>query len=324
MITLHQHPVWKRVLAYTVLAGIVLFVFGDKVMSDLFRGSNGFDISETSIPADQIFHGGPPKDGIPAIDKPKFVGAKEDTFLQDEDRIMGMSYNGVAKAYPIGILNYHEIVNDKFGDDAIVVSYCPLCGTGMAFSSDIGGKNQSFGVSGLLYNSDVLLYDRETESLWSQILREAVSGPMIGTKLQQLNAAHTTWRDWKERHPETLVLSTDTGYYRDYRHSPYGDYDTNASVYFPVANVDRRYHAKELIIGLDLDGVVKAYPFAELSQYQTPFVEQFAGITITVEFDAANRTGRVLDNEGNEIPTVIAFWFAWTAFHPDTEVFESS
>lgn len=284
---------------------------------------NGFDLGNTSIPRDEIHHGGPPRDGIPAIDEPRFLEADSAGFLAPDDRIMGMDHNGVAKAYPIKILNYHEVVNDDFNGEGVVISFCPLCGTGMAFSAGIDGRKTDFGVSGLLYNSDVLLYDRRTESLWSQIMAEAVSGPMVGAKLEHLPASHTTWRDWRKRHPDTVVLSTDTGYNRDYNRTPYAGYEDSDRVWFPVANRDARYHSKELVIGLELDGGVKAYPFAELSQHDTPFQDEVAGRRISVHFDALNRTGRVLDESGNEIPTVIAFWFAWAAFHPDTEVFEA-
>lgn len=304
-----------------IFAALLLLVTAQTVSADTV---NGFDLSNTSIPQDEIHHGGPPKDGIPAIDEPKFVKSGAAGFLAPEDRVMGMTHNGVAKAYPVKILNYHEVVNDDFNGEEVVVTYCPLCGTGMAFSAGIGGRSTSFGVSGLLYNSDVLLYDRESESLWSQIMGEAVSGPMVGTRLEHLPASYTTWRDWSTRHPDTLVLSMDTGYNRDYSRSPYAGYEDSNQVWFPVANRDGRYHAKELVIGLELDGHVKAYPFAELSRHDTPFRDEVAGRHLTVHFDTRNRTGRVLDETGDEIPTVIAFWFAWTAFHPESDVFEAS
>ncbi len=205
----------------------------------------------------------------------------------------------------------------------MVVSFCPLCGTGMVFSATVAGKSSSFGVSGLLYNSDVLLYDRETESLWSQIMQEAVSGPLIGTRLQHLPASHTTWQDWRQRHPETLVLSTDTGFRRDYNRTPYVGYEQSEQIWFPVANRDDRYHAKELVIGLELNGEHKAYPFVELARHDNQFSDQVGGQSVRVEFDPEHQTGRVVDSSGAEIPTVIAFWFAWVAFHPDTAVFEA-
>ncbi|MDH3281051.1 MAG: DUF3179 domain-containing protein [Gammaproteobacteria bacterium] len=285
--------------------------------------NNGFDLTDTLIPAQEIHHGGPPRDGIPAIDNPQFVTVKQAESLTDADRVLGVQQNGVTKAYPIRILNYHEIVNDMFGGDGVVVSYCPLCGTGMAFAAEIEGRTRSFGVSGLLYNSDVLLYDRESESLWSQILGKAVSGRMRGTKLTLLPTAHTTWQDWRSRHPDTLVLSEVTGHRRDYSRTPYVGYETSSQVYFPVSHVNRKYHPKELVIGLTVEDQHRVYPFAELSKSVSPIIDRFAGREFKIEFDPLHRTGRVLDKQGTEIPTVIAYWFAWVAFHPDADIFES-
>ncbi|NIR48043.1 DUF3179 domain-containing protein, partial [candidate division KSB1 bacterium] len=149
----------------------------------LAQTKNGFDLSGSLIPPDEILAGGPPRDGIPAIDNPKFVSPSEADFLQPEDRVLGIDRNGVAKAYPIKIVNWHEIINDRFGDEAVVVTYCPLCGSGVAFSAEINAKATTFGVSGLLYNNDVLLYDRRTKSLWSQLMGKAVTGPLKAEEL---------------------------------------------------------------------------------------------------------------------------------------------
>lgn len=126
---------------------------------------------------------------------------------------MRVRLNGQAKVYPIAILNWHEIVNDRIGGKPIVVSYCPLCGTAMVFNANAKGI-RTFGVSGLLYHSDVLVYDRESQSLWSQILQQAVTGPVAGTRLELLPASHTSWQEWSARYPNTQVLSRDTGYHR--------------------------------------------------------------------------------------------------------------
>lgn len=287
------------------------------------RTFNGFNLNRASVPVEQIRAGGPPRDGIPSVDEPRFIGPADADFLVPADRVLGLAHNGVAKAFPTRILNWHEIVNDEFRGDPVVISYCPLCGTGMAFSAEIEGRNLDFGVSGLLYNSDLLLYDRYSLSLWSQIKGEAVSGTYTGTRLEQLPASHTTWRDWLERHPDTLVLSRETGYKRDYSRVPYEGYEKSGRIYFPVANRDERYHPKEKVIGLTLAGRTKVYPFAELSNLDAPFTDEVAGRTITVHFDAGNRTGRITDADGKEIPSVIAFWFAWVAFHPDTMVYRA-
>lgn len=284
---------------------------------------NGFDLAGSLVPADEILSGGPPRDGIPAIDKPKFLKAGEADYLQPRDRVLGIARNGAAKAYPIRIMDWHEIVNDRFGDEAIAVTYCPLCGTGMAFDATVGGKLLDFGVSGLLYNSDVLLYDRQTQSLWSQIKRTAVSGPFRGEKLKSVPLAHTTWADWQNRHPATLVLSTDTGFRRDYDRSPYAGYDRSEEVIFPVKFRSQGYHPKEQVIGLEIGGRFKAYPFAELAKTNGSIGDEVGGQRVSVRFDAQHRTGAVFDAQGREIPTVIAFWFAWFAFHPDTEIYHA-
>jgi len=284
-------------------------------------GSFVIDDDNTLIPIDEIHSGGPPKDGIPAIDNPKFISADVATGLTSDARVMGLEINGVAKAYPLSIMNWHEIVNDTFADKAVVVTYCPLCGSGVAFDADVGGALLKFGVSGLLYNSDVLLYDRRTESLWSQILSQAVAGKMIGKKLRMLPLLQTSWGEWKKLYPNTQVLSQNTGFSRDYKRNPYAGYETAEGIYFPIKFRSQQYHPKERVLGLTLDGTFKAYPFAELSKQSGRFIDQFAGQDLTVQYNDRERSARIFDSKGAEIPVLNSFWFAWYAFHPDTEVF---
>lgn len=286
---------------------------------------NGFDLAGSLVPVDEIHLGGPSRDGIPSIDKPKFLGADEARYLDGDDWVLGLARNGVAKAYPVRVMNWHEIVNDEVAGERIAVTYCPLCGTGVAFASQSGGRLLTFGVSGLLYNSDVLLYDRETESLWSQLLKKAVTGPMKGRELEALPLTHTTWRAWKREHPGTLVLSTDTGHPRDYGRDPYGDYVQERGLYFPVSAQSRRYHPKERVLGLEVDGKFRAYPFAELSRTgEREIRDRFNGQTIGIRFDWANESAIAFDDSGRQLPAVTGFWFAWYAFHPDTEVFTAT
>lgn len=285
---------------------------------------NGFDLTESLIPAEEIHGGGPAKDGIPALDQPSFVAADQAGFLSPDDRVLGMTRQGIAKAYPIAILNWHEVVNDRFGADSIVVTFCPLCGTGMAFLGTVGDRALDFGVSGLLYNSDVLLYDRQTESLWSQVMKTAITGPMKGQRLTMTPVTHTSWADWRQRHPDTLVLSPETGYQRDYGRDPYAGYAQSEQVMFPLRFKDQRFHPKEAVMGVELAGSFKAYPFTELEKTTTPFTDRIGHQAVHIEYDAAHRSGRVLDATGQEIPSVIGFWFAWYAFHPETAVFTAS
>ncbi|MES9818437.1 MAG: DUF3179 domain-containing protein [Candidatus Thiodiazotropha sp.] len=285
---------------------------------------NGFDITDATIEVSEILPGGPPRDGIPSIDEPLFVPAKQADFLKPQDRILGVVRNGVVKAYPINILNWHEIVNDRFRQEPIVITFCPLCGTGMAFEATVRGEPLKFGVSGLLYNSDVLLYDRASESLWSQIMKQSISGKYQGDRLRHVPLQHTNWADWSDRYPDTLVLSDETGFSRDYKRSPYRGYDKSRDLYFPVEFRAKGYHPKERVLGLEVNGAYKAYPFIELSKTDGLIEESLAGQQLTVKYDMQNQTANAYDLSGDLLPSTTAFWFAWYAFHPQTEIFRAT
>lgn len=301
------------------LIALCLLIFWSGASNALSK--NGFRLDHALIPPDEVFSGGPPRDGIPSIDKPRFIEADDADELRAGERILGLSLNGITKAYPLAIMNWHEIVNDRFGKDAVAVTYCPLCGTGMAFEARLKGRQLTFGVSGLLYNSDVLLYDRETESLWSQLDRLAVTGSFKGTRLQSIPLEHTTWRDWRRRHPDTLVLSRKTGYFRDYDRTPYAGYESSDDIYFPVRFRAEGYHPKERVLGLEIGGHFKAYPFSELAKQGGEVSDRIADTPVLVRFDEANQNARVETHEGEVLPGVVAFWFAWYAFHPETEIY---
>ena len=285
---------------------------------------NGFILEDTLIPKDKILSGGPGKDGIPAIDTPEFTRTPDFLFLNEKSRVIGVIHKGVAKAYPINILNWHEIVNDDFAGDPVIVTYCPLCGSGVVYSGMVNGKKTSFGVSGLLYNSDVLLYDRETDSLWSQMMHQAVSGSAKGTRLEQIPSSHTTWGEWLKRHPDTLVLTTNTGVSRDYNRNPYEGYEFMNRIFFPVDNNDERYHMKETVVGVQINGESKAYPFSELSKATAPIIDQVGGLEIRVKYNAESQSAEICDRNDQPIASVRAFWFAWIAFHPDSKVYQAS
>lgn len=297
-------------LAVTVSAGLAAHTL------------NGFALDGALVPIREIHSGGPKRDGIPAIDNPEFVGVAQVGYLDDEDRVLGIDFEGAVRAYPVKILNWHEIVNDHVGEVGVLVSYCPLCGSGMAFRVAADAR---FGVSGLLYNSDMLLYDRATESLWSQIMGQAITGPSKGRRLEPIVVRHTSWKSWRETHPTTLVLSPRTGHAMSYGRYPYGNYESSRQLSFPVGERNRRYHPKEWVIGIDEGELVRAYPLSELALTESPLRDQVGDREFLVHFDAQDRSGWIEEvTPGGlvEIPSIRAFWFAWYAFHPDGEVFQ--
>ncbi len=286
---------------------------------------NGFDLAGSLVPVNEILPGGPPRDGIPAITNPVFRKVEDTEWLTKKDRVLGIVVNGTAKAYPVKILEWHEVVNDSVGKTHFAVTYCPLCGTGVAFSADIADTWLQFGVSGLLYNSDMLLYDRNSESLWSQLLGKAITGRLKGAELPMLPLTHTTWSDWQADHPDTLVLSRETGYGRDYRTSPYAGYEKNDRILFKVSHkAPSSYHPKERVLGVFLGGRYRAYPYVELSRNgKSRFADRIAGRDVIVHWREEAGSGRITDTDGREIPTISSYWFAWYTFHPGTEVFQA-
>jgi hypothetical protein len=279
---------------------------------------NGFTLDASGVEAAEIIAGGPPRDGIPALDHPPHVPAEEAGWPGDEI-VLGVAWGGEARAYPVAILEWHELVNDDLGGRPILVSYCALCGTGIVFDRRVAGSARGFGVSGLLYRSDLLLYDRETESLWSQISARALTGPSRGLRLAVVRSRIVSWERWRREHPQTGVLSGETGHDRDYGNSPYGDYAHSEELLFPVAQ-DRRFHPKMPTLGLRLpDGPARGYPASELVRAGGRVEESFAGQRVAVAYDP---DAQVFDVEAPEAVEVIeGFWFAWAAFHPEASVF---
>ncbi len=291
------------------------------IQEGISQVKNGFDLSNSSIPSAEIKSGGPPKDGIPALTNPKLLPAKDAKYLIPNDRVIGLEINNEYRAYPIKILNYHEIVNDIIASEPVIVSYCPLCGSALVFSGRFGKKQLNFGVSGLLFNSDVLMYDRETNSLWSQLLMEAVTGEMKGTKVNFLPSEQTTWKDWQMRHPETMVLSSETGHMREYSRSPYTGYEDVPTLYFPVSERNDKIFAKALVLGVEINEKYKAYPFAELEKANHPIEDTLDDVTFTISYDSKNKSAHI-ENSSEPLVDITMFWFAWYTFHPGTYVYK--
>lgn len=188
------------------------------------------------------------------------------------------------------------------------------------YSRQVDGKELSFGVSGLLYKANVLMYDRQSESLWSQVRREAVAGPMTGTKLQVLPSTLTTWDKWRRNHPDTGVLSPDTGYQRDYSRDPYADYYESRRGFFSFFKPGPGEEEKAMVVGVILDGKAKAYPLELLRKSET-LTDSLSGRKLTLTLDPATDQVAIRDDNGNEIPHVTVYWFVWKGMYPESEQF---
>ena len=249
------------------------------------------------------------------------MSSEDVLFLEDQDRILGIRGKKSAKAYPVKILNWHEIVNDTFEGNPIVITYCPLCGSGIGFNRKHRTGVATFGVSGLLYQSDLLMYDHQTESLWSQIGMQCVAGPLTREKLDPLYLEHTTWGVWKDEHPHTLVLSNQTGYVRTYDRDPYAGYDQQKDLMFPILHPDSRFHQKEWVLGVEVQGTFKGYPFSELQKGPEIIQDIVNGELLLIHYNHESSSAKVMANDGTPFPFITAFWFAWSTFHPETLVY---
>lgn len=226
------------------------------------------DFSKHSVPLDQISSGGPGKDGIPSIDEPIFITPEEATLdVGDHEPVVAVDINGEAKAYPINILVWHEIVNDTIGGVPVTVTFCPLCNTAIAFDRRLDGTVYDFGVSGNLRYSDLIMYDRQTESWWQQITGTAIVGELTGKRLTPVPASMVSFLDFRTTHPAAVVLSRDTGFLRSYGRNPYLGYDNiSNSPFLFFEPVDGRLPAMERVVTVSLNGEDAAYPFSVLAE----------------------------------------------------------
>ncbi|WP_152041015.1 DUF3179 domain-containing protein [Salinigranum salinum] len=297
---------------------------------------------------DRTLSGGPPKDGIPSVDQPTFWSASEaDDFLEPGDVVFGVAGEEDVKAYPQRILVWHEIANDTIDGENVTVSYCPLTGTALGF---FRGET-TFGVSGRLVNSNLVMYDRETDSRWPQVLATAMSGPFQGRSLTEFPITWTTWGRWKEAHPDTVVLSEDTGHVRNYNRDPYGQYNprrgyySNQNTLFSPLSRDDTYREKEVVIGTRPGEGAIAFHKESLREAGL-LTGEVGGATFHAVYEPSLDTAHVYRGDGSDLsyadgqvsvggetvaPDAVpldpvldidAMWFAWAGFYPGTVVVE--
>lgn len=254
-------------------------------------GSSGFDdplpddLPPPLVPRDELVSGGPPPDGIPAIDDPRFIRVEEVTTLTDDEPVLSLEVEGEARAYPVGILIWHEIVNDTIAGIPVAVTYCPLCNSALVFDRRLGDRVLDFGVSGLLYHSDLVMFDRQTESLWPQLEGRSVIGRLTGAELDRLPIQTIRWADFRAAHPGAWVLSEETGFDREYGNNPYVGYDDPSEAPFLFDGIaPPALPAKARVVGLGDGSSATAISLERLSKDRVLEVE-VGGVDVVVLYE---------------------------------------
>lgn len=214
------------------------------------------DLPEPLIDPRDLVSGGPPPDGIPPIDDPHFASVSEIDWLDDDEPVLSLTVGAETRAYPLQVMTWHEIVNDTVGGVPVAVTYCPLCNSGVAFERRVEGRLLDFGTSGLLYVDNLVMYDRQTESLWPQLTGQASVGALTGTQLTAIPIGIVGWKLFRESYPDAPVLTRETGFARDYGRNPYTGYDDpdGALAVDPPEPTDPRLPVKERVVGVTIDG----------------------------------------------------------------------
>lgn len=294
------------------------------------------DFSQHSVPLSDILSGGPLRDGIPPIDNPSFKPVSEIEGLAATEPVIGLAINGKARAYPLRILMRHEIVNDELGGAPISVTFCPLCNAAMVFDRRVGDKVLDFGTTGKLRNSDLVMWDRQTESWWQQFLGEAIVGSMTGTKLKALPARLESWANYTKRFPAGEVLSPDGRFasMETYCCNPYGGYDTQAGPYPHFLSVDMPKGIPAMLRVVSLEDKREAWSMALLREKKE--IKLPNGVTlrwtagqnsaldtsqISRGRDVGNVTATKFGPDGLiDVPYFVDFAFAYHVFFPDRKI----
>ncbi|MEX0315118.1 MAG: DUF3179 domain-containing protein [Allomuricauda sp.] len=322
------------------------------------QGRNPIADSRWSIPVSEVLDGGPGRDGIPALENPNFTQAFSVDFLRDDDLIIGFKNGDDVRGYPHIILDWHEIINDNIGDESLAITYCPLTGTGIGWGRIIDGKETTFGVSGLLYNTNLIPFDRETLSNWSQILNESVNGELFGREASLSMLVEMDWKTWRQMYPNSQIVNLNTGFQRTYGTSPYGRYNEDHNFFLFPVDKDNRLPLKERVLAVINENNARVYQFEHFASenvildrnylvvgnndFMVAFEpgEEHGTLEFNYVFDGNSDT-ILQDNEGNEWDlfgnaisgprlgerlktpeSFMAYWFSIPAFY-ETEIFDN-
>jgi hypothetical protein len=301
-----------RIVRIAVLVGIGWWFAKDLVYAQLPMSLEwpDTDFENTLVDLDEILSGGPPKDGIPAIDEPEFdsVGAANE-WLNAREPVVVVSINGETKAYPIQVLTWHEIVNDSIAGVPVAVTFCPLCNATIVFDRRSGGEVLDFGTTGRLRKSDLVMYDRQSETWWQQFTGQAIVGKKAGTVLDRIPASIVAYEDFRDAYPDGQVLSRRTGYHRAYGNNPYRGYDSIDDQPFLFFDpVDKRLPPMERVLNVSISDTHKLYPFSIFDK-EPVINDEVQGIPVVVF--SRGGTLSALDGsviaDSREVPSATAY-----------------
>ena len=285
------------------------------VLLDVFK----LNQADSDVPFDSLMQACPARDCIPSIDQPVFLPTGEVQYLREDDLVLTVTHNGKTRAYPTRILDRHEIVNDMFGTDPVAITYCPLCGSGLAFDRRQDGQVLDFGVSALLHNSDLVMYDRQTESLWQQITGEAFAGKSRGSQLETIPLSMVTWKNWREEYPDGQVLIVEDIQSERYQKDAYADYAESEKLYMPVSVSDARLHPKKVIYGMEI-GESSLAVDAEWLAGEGSWSNEYEGKQLLISLRSGGEVEASLD--GKQVTVHRMYWFAWYSFHQNTALID--
>lgn len=284
-----------------------------KVPNALLRNFPDTDWSKADPALEAALSGGPAKDGIPAIDIPKFIALNEFEGSNEIQTIV-LDDSGTKKVYPYSILTWHEIVNDTVNDIPVAITFCPLCGSAIVFDRTLpDGTVTTFGVSGSLLESNMIMYDRATESLWQQSTGQTLAGTYHEAELNHIGFQFMTLGEVRANFSDALILSEDTGYRRDYRRNPYAGYETNNQFVFEPSEIDTTYNPKTIMVVFDLNGVPIVADWDSLRKKKS-LQGTVAQQTIFYNVSEGSQL-KITDQAGTEYPFYFEMWFSVAAQH---------
>jgi len=280
---------------------------------------NGFDTSSQVWDENTLVRVGPIDFPTVSLDEITLESVA-DTDWNDEDFVLGVALNGEARAYPLPMMVWHQLANDVLGDVPILVTFCRMCGAGIVYDRVVGDQTLSFGMSGLIYRADILLYDRETKSLWSRFLDEAVAGPSAGSPVIGLPSQLETLGEWKSKFPESTIVSRKNSYGIDYSTAPMGG-STSADGVFTTLPRELRYHPAMPVVGVQQNGKIKAYPAAEILSEGGNIEDNFEGVSVNLTYTVTDQVFKT--NIDSSLDQEITTWHKWATEFPRTEIFTS-